>query len=143
MIKQAAGDKTATTRPIDAPEDVQLPDPNLEIQRLAEQKRGDLVAQYAPVVAGVAWMQIYFEEKPAAAVPWLRALSSVAPPNDEVLARLQGWSFLVAGNKDEAKVKLSAVSGSDAVAALGLLLMSDDKTPQAKDRIAAEGRKLL
>jgi hypothetical protein len=142
VIKQSAGDKTATTRPIDSP-DVQLPDPAADLQRLAADKRPELVAQYAPIVAGVAWMHIYFDDKPAAAQPWLRAMAGAVAPNDEVLTRLQGWSYLAAGNKDEAKVKLSAVSEADPVSALGLLLMSDDKSPQARERIAAEGRKLL
>ncbi|HYO07769.1 MAG TPA: hypothetical protein VER17_02250, partial [Tepidisphaeraceae bacterium] len=140
LIRKASGDEAATTQPIDTPAEVALPDPAVEIQRLAGQDRQDLVRQYVPVLANVAWMKIYFEDNPGAAVPWTRALSAVVPANDVALTRLQGWSYLAAGNADEARVKLSAIAEQDALAQLGMIRLAGG--PQAKEQSAVAARLL-
>jgi hypothetical protein len=84
----------------------------------------DLVTQYAPVAGGMAWLKIFFEEKPAQAVPFTNAVAKAMGEGYEVTARLQGWQFLVAGNADEARVKLSAVADRDPIAALGMIRLA-------------------
>jgi tetratricopeptide (TPR) repeat protein len=142
VLAQAAGDKTATTRPVDTSEAVELPDPRALLDRLQSAKKPELVAQFAPVAGGVAWLRIYFENKPGSAMPWVQALASVAKGKDaeETLARLQGWAFLTAGNKDDARVKLQAVADRDPIAALGLIQIDADKD---KAKAEKEADKLL
>jgi tetratricopeptide (TPR) repeat protein len=141
-IRKEAGDAGATTRPIESPEDVALPDPNADLQFLANAKRPDLIQQYVPVAAGVAWLKIYFEEKPAQAVPFVRAVAGVMGEGNELVARLQGWSFLIAGNKDDAKVKLTAAAETDPISALGLIVLASDD-PASKAKADADARTLL
>ena len=56
------------------------------------------------------------------------------------MARLQGWSFLVDGKDDEARVKLSAVADRDPLAALGMIQLDKDKPAATTD---AAAKKLL
>ena len=78
LIRQAAGDTTATTRPIDSPDAVTLPVPAADVQRVQASGRADLMPQLLPVIGGVAWLKIYFENKPAQAQPWVKAVASVS-----------------------------------------------------------------
>jgi tetratricopeptide (TPR) repeat protein len=140
MIRQAAGDTTATTRPIDFAGELTLPDPAADMQRLAKQPQ--LLQQYAQVAAAIAWIKIYFEEKPGQVVGLVKAVASAMGESNEVVARLQGWSFLIAGNKDDARVKLTAAAEHDPVAGLGLIRLLD-QDPAAKQKVADEGAKVL
>jgi tetratricopeptide (TPR) repeat protein len=141
MLRQAAGDKAATTRPVDAGEGA-LPDPAEEVKYLSSAKPDLVMSQFAPLASATAWAKVYFAQKPGEAVPWIKTLASLVGEDNVMVARLQGWAFLAAGNRDDAKVKLSAVADRDPVAQLGLLkLMEED--PAQKEKIAAEGKKVL
>src|SRR5215212_7203300 len=101
MLRQQAGDKSATTRPVDAEGEAPLPDPDADLKFIAANKP-ELAGAYATVAGGMAWLKIYFQEQPAQAQPFIRAVASVLGESNEVVARLQGWSFLIAGNQDDA-----------------------------------------
>ncbi|HEY7087340.1 MAG TPA: hypothetical protein VH518_04575, partial [Tepidisphaeraceae bacterium] len=79
----------ASTQPvsnIDIPGDIKL---------LTERKDIDLTANYAAGLADQAWLDIYFNNKPADAQGYLEALRHLIPADSAILARLEGWSFLV------------------------------------------------
>jgi hypothetical protein len=114
----------ATTRPVDDPAEVTLPDPSAELQKIAN--KPELVAEFAPVGAAIAWVKVYFDDKPGVAAQWIKALTAVAGENNPMLARLQGWAFLAAGNNDAARSKLQAVADSDPLATLGLIRLEGD-----------------
>ena len=90
----------------------------------------------------MAWLKIYFDEKPVEAIPFVRAMAEVVGEGNEVVARLQGWSFLVGGNTPEAKLKLGAVGQSDQIAALGLIRLAE-KDPAAKDASTPDAQRLM
>jgi tetratricopeptide (TPR) repeat protein len=140
-INKSAGNTTATTRPIDFAGEVPLPDPVADMQ-LINANNPDLATQYAPVAAGMAWMKIYFEEKPAQAQPFIKAVSDFMGEGYEVVARMQGWSYLVAGNPDDARVKLSAVADKDPIAAMGMVRLAGSD-PAALEKAVNDARKLL
>src|SRR5207244_4139665 len=102
------------------------------------------LGQYIPAAGGMAWLKIYFENKPAQALPWVKALESVPQSTEttELVARLYNWSYMSAGNKDDAKVKLSTVADRDAVAALGMVQLLA-QSPENKPATIEMGRKLL
>jgi hypothetical protein len=143
-IRQEAGDKAATTQPADAPQAAALPDPLQVVKTVAASGRQDLMGQLIPAVGGVAWMKIYFQEKPAEALPWINALQGVASGADgeELLGRLRGWAFLTAGNKDDAKKALAPVADRDAVAQLGMIKLAA-QSPDGKKAAIDLAKKLL
>src|SRR5205823_354356 len=132
LIRKAAGDSTATTRPVDSPDPVVFTDPTEDAKRIGAAGRKDLAEQFVPAAGGVAFLKIYFEDKPAQALPWVRAMTALVGENDDVVQRLMGWSYLKAGNKDDARAKLKPIADSDGVAALGLIILDDDSTPAGK-----------
>ncbi|MGH7214225.1 MAG: tetratricopeptide repeat protein [Tepidisphaeraceae bacterium] len=141
VVRAAAGDLTATTRPIDAPGDPNLAEPSETIKNIQENK-AELLPEYRRALGDLAWLQLYYLRQPEIAEKTVAALKSLADETDPVVARLEGWLFLIQGKKDEAKVKLSAVSQSDPLGALGLLEIAakDESAKQQTDSLA---RKLL
>jgi hypothetical protein len=109
-----------------------------DVQKLQQEPNKNLVQPYAAALADLAWLDIYFARKPADAEPAMQALRQLVPADAGILARLEGWSYLVDGKKDEAKVKLSAVADRDPLSALGML-----KTEDNPDVVARQGRQLL
>jgi hypothetical protein len=110
-----------------------------DIKKLVDQKDTNVAAAYGSVLGDLAWLEIYFNRKPADAQQYLTALRQIVPADNAVLTRLDGWGFLVDDKKPEAAQKLSAVADRDPFAALGMLLMSTE--PPAQQTLAA--RKLL
>jgi hypothetical protein len=55
---------------------------------------------------------------------------------------LQGWSFLIAGNPDDATQKLSAVADKDTIAALGLIRLAKNDVG-SQQKAAVDARNLL
>ena len=140
--RKALGDTTATTRPADSIAMVEWGSYDDDIKLIKENKDGkgdELKAPYSDILAEIAWMEIYFKQKEQDPnpQPTIAALHQLLPAENPLLARLDGWNFLRNGDKDQAKVKLSAVKDVDPIAALGLVTMMDDK--EAKD----EGTKLI
>jgi tetratricopeptide (TPR) repeat protein len=141
MLTRAAGSTTATTRPIDFTGEVPLPDPMADLEQIQTNKP-EMVSQYAPIAGGMAWLKIFFAENPGQAVPFTNAVAKVMGESNELTARLQGWQYLVAGNPDEARVKLAAVADRDSVAALGMIRLAE-KDPAAQQMAVETARKLL
>ncbi|HEX8522822.1 MAG TPA: hypothetical protein VF669_11235 [Tepidisphaeraceae bacterium] len=142
MLRRAAGDATATTRPVEPTGEVPSVDVPANLAALQRANNPDLVEQFGVVAQTMAWIKIYFEEKPADAEPWINALSRIVPQNDPTVARLQGWQMLRANNVAGARAKLSAMATQDPLAAAGLVLAADN-TPQAQDKAGIEGRGIL
>jgi hypothetical protein len=58
------------------------------------------------------------------------------------MARLEGWTFLLQGRDEEARVKLSAVAERDPLAQLGMIRLMEKEGANA-DRVTQEARKLM
>jgi tetratricopeptide (TPR) repeat protein len=139
-LAQSSGDTTATTKP-SADGNYTLPDPVALADRVLKSGDRALIAEYANLAADLAWMEVYFDEKPVAPA-LLEGLKKVAGEEDPVVERIEGWNYLVSKHPDEAKVKLSAVADRQPLAALGMvrILGADDANKQQADQL---GRKLL
>lgn len=92
-----------------------------DVKKLQEVNNSEATIAYAAGLADLAWIDIYFNSKPADAQPYLDALKQMLPADSATVARLEGWSYLADGKKDEARVKLSAVADRDPLAALGMI----------------------
>lgn len=144
LLQQAAGDKAATTRPINAPGEVTFPEPAPILQQLQAAGNPELLEAFGETAAAIAWLKIYFEKKPVDAVPWVGVLRTMYGEENPLVTRLEGWSFLAAGRPDEARVKLSAVAERDPLAAVGMILLNDPAAENgANGAAAAEARRLL
>lgn len=139
-LRQNAGDKQATTRPVDLGEPVTLPNMSQDLQRISADKTGKLRGLYVSAVGNWAWLEIYFARKPQDAQNMLAFLNQILPTADPVLNRLQGWNEMVQGNDDAARAKFTASAQADPLAAMGILLL--DQKHDA-DKVAPEARKLL
>jgi hypothetical protein len=140
--RQAAGDTAATTQPLDPPADAQWPDP-AALQKLAADSNKPAVKEsLASAALYVAWFKLYFQEKPDEAQPWINLLKTQLVEESQIVARLEGWSLLLAGKADEARVKLSAAAEVDPLARLGLIRLAP-KEGDAKAAADADARKLL
>ena len=62
---------------------------------IKESGNEDAIAQYAAALTDLAWLEIYFAEKPDAAAPLLEALRGLSPAENVTVPRLEGWSFLL------------------------------------------------
>jgi len=125
-----AGAPGATTRPVDAPGSVTVPDLSDEARKLAGGDDADAKSAYLEAATDLAMFQIYFDRDPASAGPLVEAIKLLASEGDTTATRLEGWSYFVDGKRDEARVKFSALAGQNPLAALGLFLL-DDKDPAA------------
>lgn len=138
-IRQKLGDKGAATRPVDSAP-AAWGSFDADIKLLKEMKEGEtapLRTSYAEMLTHIAWFETYFRQSPADAKPVIDALKQLLPENNADLARLEGWGFLLRGEKDQANVKLSAIKDTDEIAAVGLIRMMDSTASQK------EGEKLL
>ncbi len=113
-----------------------------QIQRVRESNQPDVAAAYRSALTDMAWLELYFAQKPDAAAKYVDALRTLSPEDSVSVARLEGWSFLLQGKAEAAHTKLSAVADRDPLAALGMLRL-DAADPALKDKVASQGRKLL
>ena len=86
----------------------------------AEQWRVPLVS----TLTDLAWLELYFAEDASAAAHWVGALREILPADSVTLARLDGWTDLVAGNTEQARERLAPVADGDALAAIGMVRLS-------------------
>ncbi len=142
VVRKAAGNSTATTRPVDLPPETELPDLTADVTRLKQPGRADLRRMFANTLAELAWVQLYFSEQPDAAAKIIADLKPLLAETDPVLARLEGWQFLLEGKKNEARVKLSAVADRDPLAALGLIRLQT-AAGSAPDAVKTQAASLL
>jgi len=111
-----------------------------DVKKLADGAMPAATAAYASALADLAWLEIYFNNKPADAQQYITPLRQIVPADSVILARLEGFSYLTDGKRDEARVKLSAVADRDPLAAMGMIDLDRDK-PAAVTTAAM--RKLL
>ena len=157
-LRKLGGDTTATTRPVDSTSQVELGDLAADIAKV---KTGIKLPPADPAVPGaptpptpdqirdawaglladLAWYQLYFQNKAGEAKVTTDLLKSLVGEAAASVARLEGWNFLLSGRADEAKVKLSAIAETDAIARLGLIKLA--ATPATVAKTKADGEKLL
>lgn len=143
MARQAAGHKDAATRPVDFPGEVMIPDVTAEARAVADgQMAQEIRSAYTMSLIDLAWFETYFNEQPVQVRKLMEPLKLLLPADNITLARLEGWALLLEGKKDEAKVKLSAVSDRDPLAALGLFRLSD-KTAAGEQSAGAIARRIF
>ena len=140
--RQKLGDKSATTRPVDSTTSIDWGSFDADVKQLKELQGPDAEKTrtgYITNLAEMAWVQIYFLESPANAKPAISALRQLLPENNASIARLEGWSFLVKGENDQARVKLSAVKDKDVLAALGVArLMNSESSKVEGDQLLSQ-----
>jgi tetratricopeptide (TPR) repeat protein len=142
VVRQQAGIAGATTRPVESADPLTLPDLAADMHAIDGDPTGQLRQAYADVIGDWAWLEVYFAERPDDAQKMIAALRTLLPEGNVVLNRLEGWSYLVKGSADEAKVKLSAAADRDPLSAMGMFrLLSKD--PATKDRATSEARRLV
>ena len=143
MNKMAPKDAIkATTRPINDPDPLSLPDlgptaAELKANGTVEQKQ-----EFIEAVADLVWLEGYFAQQPDAASKQVEALAGILPDDSPQLVRLRGWNDLMAGKVDDAKAKFLTVSAKDPLAELGLV-KAMLQNPADKPAAESLGRRLL
>lgn len=135
-IAKAAGDSNATTRPYDTAQPIP-PDPIMTAARVLALNNESLKTAYIAAASDLAFFNLFFAESPGPAADLIDGLKKVLPPESPLLARLEGWLYLVKKQPAEARQRLSAVEANDPLAALGLLRLEPDS---ADGRQAADTR---
>jgi tetratricopeptide (TPR) repeat protein len=102
------------------------PDPAALADRAAASNDPALKSQFVTAASDLAFFELFFAEDPTAAAPWIEAVRRCEPPQSPLLARLDGWSFLIQKKEPEARQKLSAIDKVDPLASLGLLRLEKD-----------------
>jgi tetratricopeptide (TPR) repeat protein len=116
------GKPSSTTKPSTNPTE-RLPDLVADAKAIMQKGNQDLQASFAEALIDFAWLEIYYNEKPALAQPAIDALKLLLNKESAIVPRLEGWAFLVQKRNDEAKVKLSAVAEKDPLSKAGLLVI--------------------
>ena len=112
-----------------------------DIKKLTDANDPNFSSAYAAGLADLAWLEIYFNGKTADAQPYIAALRQLLSADSVTITRLEGWSYLTDGKKDEAKVKLSAVADRDPLSGLGMIRIETGEVPA--DRVNVAARRLL
>jgi hypothetical protein len=137
-VGQQLRGEPVTTQPAEE-QQVQVDVPG-DIKRLQEAGDPALTAEYASTLADLAWLRVYFNEKPQEAAQVISQLRQLLPPDSVTVARLEGWQYLMAGQRDEARVKLSAVADRDPLAQLGMIRLTEQDDPA---RATEDARRLM
>jgi hypothetical protein len=142
-IRLAAGDKTATTRPIASDTDATLPDVSGDTAMLAKSAHiPGLMDAYIGAASALAWLDIYYRHDTAGADPLLKVLAQVASPKDVTLRRLQAWQKYLGGDPNGALPQLQALSSEDPLSAMGAILIELTDPAKAPTAIV-QAQKLL
>lgn len=129
-----------TTPPSDAdtqpsPSSGQPPDVSGDTTLLVKANQRELTDAYLSAMGDVAWLRLYFlRDAGSGTRGLLDELARLLPADDPLLARLNGWSYLLQNEYANARLKLSAVADRDPYAALGMVLLDD----QAGDKSQAD-----
>lgn len=140
-IRKAAGDTTATTRPMNSDTDSPLPDLSGDPALLAKSHRPELAQAYISVASSLAWLDLYFRRDVAAADPLLDVMGKLLSPNDLQLTRLRGWRQYIGGDSDKAYATLQ-LAKTDPLAELGLVLI-DLAKPSKHDQALGRAKALM
>ncbi|MGA2442903.1 MAG: hypothetical protein ABSH08_18270 [Tepidisphaeraceae bacterium] len=141
-IRKLAGDLTATTRPIDSPDDTVLPDLSDDPIRLKTVRDRQLIAPYEASLASLAWLDLYYRRAAEPATPLIDALARLLPANDVTLQRLRAWQQYVGGDAKGALPKLKALGKLDPLAQLGVILIELDD-PLTKGQAILQAQNLI
>jgi hypothetical protein len=109
------------------------------VRRLKAGEGQDWQDAFVGVAADLAWLELYFAEKPDAAAPWIAALKDLLTTDSVTVTRLDGWLDLLQNRPDQASEKLASIADRDPLASLGLIRLSGkDASAQAQaDEMAA------
>ncbi len=123
---------------------VDAPDPSAAIESLKAHDRPELHDAFVWALDNLAWFEVYYDQQPDAATPWIKALKALLPAEDVTLRRVQGWQDLAAGRAAEARAALEPVAEHDPLAALGIIRLNKDIKDEAElEHFAAAKAKLL
>ncbi|MGD0390984.1 MAG: hypothetical protein ABSC42_18725, partial [Tepidisphaeraceae bacterium] len=141
-IRKISGDLTATTRPVDSPDDTVLPDLSDDYIRLQAARARQILAPYEGTLISLAWLDLYYRRDAAPATPLIDALARLVPANDVNLRRLRAWQQYVAGDPKGALPKLKALAKLDPLAQLGVILIELDD-PLTKGQAILQAQRLI
>lgn len=120
----------ATTMPVETVTPFAPPSPTEIANKVLASDRQDVRNAYVISATELAWLYLYYlEEDPnrvARARELIEGLKLVLPADSVLLARLEGWLYLIEGKEAEARLKLAAVESEDGLAALGMLRLEKD-----------------
>jgi tetratricopeptide (TPR) repeat protein len=142
VLRQQLGIAGATTRPVESPEAVAIPDLSEDLAKLKDDKFATLRLPYAQAVCDFAWYLVYVANQPAEAAKLLPSLKTLLSDKDPLVVRIEGWIFMAQGQLDQAGVKLKAVADQDVMAQAATYLLWA-KNPAEKDPAMSSARKLL
>ena len=140
-IRKLSGDLTATTRPVDSPDETVLPDLSDDPLRLNSPQARQLLDPYQGTLTSLAWLDLYYRQAADLARPLIKALARLAPEDDVALKRLRAWAQYVDGDAKGALVKLRAM-GDDPLSQLGVILIELDD-PRTKGRAILQAQRLI
>lgn len=131
----------ATTRPAATLEAFAVADP--AAVAAAVHDRPELREEYVTAAGTLALFHLIFLNDASVARAVLPALGSLLPQDSPLLARIDGWAFLVEGRTVEARARLSAIADRDPLAALGLVRIDGDSTdPMLRQVAESHARRL-
>jgi tetratricopeptide (TPR) repeat protein len=132
----------ATTRPVESPDAPAVPDLSEDLAKLKDPKFAELVEPYTQAVTDLAWYLVAVGNQPADTTKLMPVVKGLLSENDPVAVRIEGWTYLVQEQYDQAGVKLRAVAEQDPIAQAGTIVLMA-KNPAEKERAAAAATKLL
>jgi tetratricopeptide (TPR) repeat protein len=132
----------ATTRPVDSADAPAIPDLADDAKKLKDPKFAELAEAYTQAVTDLAWYLVAVGNQPAEATKLLPVLKAMLPENNPVVVRIEGWTFLVREQYDQAGVKLKAVAEQDPIAQAATYVLWA-KNPAEKEQAVAAATKLL
>jgi tetratricopeptide (TPR) repeat protein len=142
MAPTAVGPADLTVAPTTAPaaapimlsvSSVDPPDMTGDIDLLAKANQQQLTDAYISAAGDLAWLRLYFlRDAGAGTQRVLDGLGKLLSPDDLLVTRLTGWSYLVQGKYDEARQKLTGIADRDPYAALGVMALDDQDGKKAE-----------
>jgi hypothetical protein len=142
VLRQQLGIAGATTRPVQSPDAIPVPDIAEDLAKLKDDKFAELRLPYAQAVCDFAWYLVYVANQPAEAAKLLPSLKTLLSDKDPLVVRIEGWIFMAQNQLDQAGVKLKAVADQDVMAQAATYVLWA-KNPAEKDAAMSSSRKLL
>lgn len=141
-IRKLAGDTSATTRPVDSPDDTVLSDLSSDDTRFKPAQYRELLAPYKATLTSLAWLDLYYKHDVASAVPIIDDLERLSASGDATVKRLRAWQQYVAGDSSGALTKLQPLAPDDPLAGLGVALIQL-KDPATAPKATVLAQRLL
>lgn len=142
LRQNIVGAENATTRPVETPGPLPIPDLSGDADKLKAEKFDAIRQPYAQAVTDLAWYLVYLGGQPEQAEKLLPTLKALLPDKAPALVRIEGWIFKEQGKLEPASIKLKAVADQDVFAQAGTLLIWS-KNPAEKDAAVAAAKKLM